>query len=132
MKRNHAFLMDEKGQLTNIVGFIRNRDLSGFMTALNGMDLQVLNRSTFEGYTLMQHSVIHGYNEFVNSLLSLNVNGNIGNGLMKPVLLAAAYGHWKILKSFMDLRWQREKKCLIRFDVWEAASEENVLHLGIE
>ena len=130
MKRNHAFLMDEKGPLTNIVGFIRNRDISGFMNALHGLDLQVLNHSTFERYTLMQHSVIHGYFEFVDFLLSMNVNGNIGNGLMKPVLLAAAYGHWKILKTFLDVRWQREKKCLIRFDVWSNPSEENVLHLG--
>ena len=130
MKRNDAFLMDEKVYFKNIIGFIQNRDLLGFMNSLNGVDLQVLNRATFEGYTLMQHSVMQGYDEFVSALLSLNVNGNIGIGLMKPVLLAAAYGHWKILKTFMDIRWQREKRSLIRFDVWADPSEENVLHLG--
>lgn len=130
MKRNEAFSMDEKVFLTNIPGFIQSRDLLGFMNALNGIDLHVLNHSTFEGYTLMQHSVMHGYDEFVSALLSLNVNGNIGHGLMKPVLIAAAYGHWKILKTFMDIRWQREKRCLIRFDVWANPSGENVLHLG--
>ena len=131
MERNHAFLLDEKDELTKLITCIRNKDHSRFIVLLNGMDLHFINNVKYEGYTIMQHSVSQGLDEFVNTLLSLNVNANIGDSLDKPVLLAASYGHWKILKTFMDQRWQREKKCIIRFDVWTSPEEENVLHLGM-
>ena len=130
MERNHAFLLDEKDNLTKVITCIRKSDHSGFVRSMNGMDLHFITNVKYEEYTIMQHSVIHGLDEFVNTLLSMNVNVNVGEGLNKPVLLAASYGHWKILKTFMDLRWQREKKCMIRFDVWTNPAEENVLHLG--
>ena len=131
MERNHAFLLDEKDNLTRVICCIRNSDHSGFVRSLNGMDLHFISNVKYEGYTIMQHSVIHGLDEFVNTLLSMNVDANTGDGLNKPVLLAASYGHWKILTTFMDLRWQREKKCIVRFDVWTTPADENVLHLGI-
>ena len=130
MERNHAFLLDEKDDLTKLVGCIRNVDHSGFVNLMSGMDLHFLSNVKYEGHTIMQHCVIHGLDEFVNTLLSIKVDANIGDGSTKPVLLAASYGYWKILKTFMDLRWQRQKKCVVRFDVWTAPSEENVLHLG--
>ena len=103
MERNHAFLLDEKDDLTKLITCIRNKDHSRFIALLNGMDLHFINNVKYEGYTIMQHSVIEGLNEFVDTLLSSNVNANIGDGLYKPVLLAASYGHWKILKTFMIL-----------------------------
>ena len=130
MERNHAFLFDEKDDLTKLICCIQNADHSGFFRLLNGMDLHFISNVKYEGYTIMQHCVIQGLDEFVKTLLSMRVDANIGENSNKPVLLAASYGHWKILKTFMDLFWQRHKKCVIRFDVWTSPAEENVLHLG--
>ena len=131
MISNPAFLYDENDNLSKLIGCIRNSNHSSFVELLNGMKLHFINNVIYDGHTIMQHAVIHGLDDFVNTLLSLNVDANIGEGLNKPVLLAASYGHWKILKTFMDLRWQEEKKCVIHFDVWTTPSEENVLHLGM-
>ena len=128
---NHAFLSDKNDELTKLITCIRNSDHSNFVGLLNGMKLHFINNCIYEGFTIMQHCVIHGMEKFVETLLLFNVDANIGDDLNKPVLLAASYGHWKILKIFMDVRWQKEQKCVVNFDVWTNLLEENVLHLGI-
>ena len=130
MNQNLAFLMDETDDMKNLISLLRNKDLTRFLSVLNGLDLHFLSHATYEGYTIMQHSVLHGYHDFVDALLSFHVNPNVGDGWTKPVLLAASYGYWKILKSFMDTRWQKNKKVFIRFDVWTDPAGENILHLG--
>ena len=108
MISNPAFLYDENDNLSKLIGCIRNSNHSSFVELLNGMKLHFINNVIYDGHTIMQHAVTHGLDDFVNTLLSLNVDANIGEGLNKPVLLAASYGHWKILKTFMDLRWHDE------------------------
>ena len=130
MHQNNAFIIDERGTIKTLVYLLRVNDLVTFVNSLKGLDVHMLNNETFEGYTIMQHAVVHGYHDFVDALLLVNVNANIGIDMNKPVLLAAEYGYWRILKSFMEYRWQITKKCLIRFDVWTDPSGENVLHLG--
>ena len=130
MYQQHAFAMDERSNMNSLLRLLRSKDLVTFSNSLKGLDVHMLNNETLENYTIMQHAVVHGYHDFVDALLAVNVNANIGNDMNKPVLLAAEYGYWRILKSFMDYRWQVTKKCLIRFDVWTDPSGENVLHLG--
>ena len=130
MSENKAFVMENTDDIKILTYFLRNSDLAGFTSAISALDLRFLNHATFEGFTILQHAVLYGYHEFVDSLLAININPNVGNGCTKPVLLAASCGYWKILKSFKEIRYQRDNKLLIRFDVWTEPEGENVLHLG--
>ena len=130
MSENKAFVTENTDDLKILTYFLRNSDLAGFTSAISKLDLRLLNHATFEGFTILQHAVLYGYHEFVDSLLAINVNPNVGNGYTRPVLLAASCGYWKILKSFKEIRYQRDNKLLIRFDVWTEPEGENVLHLG--
>ena len=130
MSENKAFVSGDTNDMERLIYFLRNNDLAGFTKAISTLDLRFLNHATFEGFTILQHAVLYGYHEFVDSLLAININPNVGNGCTRPVLLAASCGYWKILKSFKEIRYQRDCKLLIRFDVWTEPEGENVLHLG--
>ena len=130
MSENKAFVTENTDDIKILTYFLRNSDLAGFTSAISALDLRFLNHATFEGFTILQHAVLYGYHEFVDSLLAININPNVGNGDTRPVLLAASCGYWKILKSFKEIRYQKDHKLLIRFDVWTEPEGENVLHLG--
>ena len=130
MSENKAFATENTDDIKILTYFLRNSDLAGFTSAISTLDLRFLNHATFEGFTILQHAVLYGYHEFVDSLLAININPNVGNGDTRPVLLAASCGYWKILKSFKEIRYQKDHKLLIRFDVWTEPEGENVLHLG--
>ena len=130
MSENKAFVTENTDDIRILTYFLRNNDLAGFTSAISTLDLRFLNHATFEGFTILQHAVLYGYHEFVDSLLAININPNVGNGYTRPVLLAASCGYWKILKSLKEIRYQRDCKLLIRFDVWTEPEGENVLHLG--
>ena len=116
MSENKAFATENTDDIKILTYFLRNSDLAGFTSAISALDLRFLNHATFEGFTILQHAVLYGYHEFVDSLLAININPNVGNGYTRPVLLAASCGYWKILKSFKEIRYQRDNKLLIRFD----------------
>ena len=103
-----------------------------------------------DGCTLMQLAVIKDKADFVEALLDANIDGNIGEGGLKPLLLAAKLGRDKILKLFMDYgrkenhSSEANSNCKTEFDVctgngseaclsqtkMNLCGGENVLHLG--
>ena len=77
----------------------------------------------------MELTIIHGHCEFVDALLEKNVNSNQGARREQPILLAAKYGHHKILERFMKSNVKQNGDCQVRFDECNSKGE-NVLHLG--
>ena len=130
MYKNNAFeLSDTQIQLGALLRHLKEKDLHQFKTHLNELDLCTITKETTEGFTLMQHAVRLGVHEFVASLLSANVDVNVAPGKTdSPILLAAEYGHLKILKLFLARPASRTTTA--RLDVATDAAGENVLHLG--
>ena len=77
----------------------------------------------------MELTIINGQYEFVDALLEMNVNPNLGAKREQPILLAARYGHHKILERFMKSNAKQNDECQVRVDECNSKGE-NVLHLG--
>ena len=126
----------EKVNINKLVDSLRNKDLNRFKTELKSFTTASLNKSTIknkehdiEEYTIMELAIIHGQCEFVDALLEMNVNPNLLNGKERPLLMAARYGHHKILELFMKSNGKLNQECQINFDQ-SNSNGENVLHLG--
>ena len=64
----------------------------------------------------MELTTIHGQCDFVEALLENNVNPNLGTRREPPILLAARYGHHKILKLLSKSNAKLDQECQVRFD----------------
>ena len=122
--------------ISRLVSLLRDGDIKKFRSELKRFNTASLNSSTIknkehdaEEYTIMELAIIHGHWEFVDALLEKNVNPNLGARREKPILLAAKYGHHKILERFMKSNAKQNDECQVRYDECNSKGE-NVLHLG--
>ena len=122
--------------ISRLVSLLRDNDIKKFKSELKRFNTASLNSSTIknkehdaEEYTIMELTIIHGNCEFVDALLEVNVNPNLGARREQPILLAARYGHHKILERFMKSNVKQNDDCQVRFDECNSKGE-NVLHLG--
>ena len=126
----------EKVDITKLVTLIRNDDIKNFKSELQRFNNSALDISTIknkehdaEEYTIMELTTIHGQCDFVEALLEKNVNPNLVTRRERPILLAARYGHHKILELLLKSNAKLNQECQVRFDVCNS-NGENVLHLG--
>ena len=110
---------------------MNKRDVEAFKKALPSVELASCSSGKdSDGRTLMQLAVINGKADFVEALLDANIDGNIGEGGQKPLLLAAKLGRDEILKLFMNCSQKGNRSpetkstCTIDFDVCTRAHED--------
>ena len=132
-----ASILDEANDIIRLNDLLKAKNTEGFKTALTEFDLETLETKGHSGFTILQKAVKLGRKDFVDIILNFEINGkridvNHGNGSKKPILLAAEYGHSRILESFMnpELRVDFDVCTEKRGDRGARSGQENVLHLG--
>ena len=110
---------------------INENNVEAFKNALPRVNVESCSSGKdSDGCTLMQLAVIKDKADFVEALLDANIDGNIGEGGQKPLLLAAKLGRDEILKLFMNCSQKGNRSpeakstCTIDFDVCTRARED--------
>eukprot|EP00095_Tigriopus_kingsejongensis_P000143 maker-scaffold188_size271682-snap-gene-1.26 protein:Tk00143 transcript:maker-scaffold188_size271682-snap-gene-1.26-mRNA-1 annotation:"transient receptor potential cation channel protein painless" len=118
--------------LDYLMEMLERRDLAYFKAVLRFLEPSEVSTSGVRGFTVMQKACIEGLDDYVEVLLDAGVNSNYGTkeNSWRPVLLAAARGHFDVLEVFK----RYNQKCMkgspqTNVGVWTRDTRETILHL---
>ncbi|TRY61944.1 hypothetical protein TCAL_10560, partial [Tigriopus californicus] len=111
---------------------LERRDLAYFKAVLHFLDPSEVSRQSVKGFTILQRACIEGLDDYVQVLLSAGVGSNLATteNNWRPVLLAAARGHYDVLEVFKRFNQKAmNRQPLTNFGVWTTDTRETILHL---